>query len=116
MCRQKCFNVLKNDSVPIHYIFLRCVNSDKHYFRNSFVAYFFLQDAWVTGCLSLASDPESSVQIKLAQCAYELIISPSLSWSKGSVDGDSSSVANGLGWALCCKISSAGKVDRSDVF
>lgn len=77
---------------------------------------FLLQDAWVTGCLPLASDPESSVQIKLAQCAYELIISPSLSWSKGSVDGDSSSVANGLGWALCCKISSAGKVDRSDVF
>jgi hypothetical protein len=40
-----------------------------------------LQDAWVSGALPLASDPESSVQAKLAQCTHDLLIKNALSWA-----------------------------------
>lgn len=115
VCHQKRFDAFKKRYFSYLLYLIRGVKSDNLFFRTSFVAYIRLQDAWVTGCLSLASDPESSVQIKLAQCVFDLIISPSLSWSKGSANGDSDSVEKGLGWVLCCKISSAGKVERSDV-
>lgn len=69
----------------------------------------------MTGCLSMASDPESSVQIKLAQSVLDLIIIPSLSWAKKKAvcgDSDSSCVEKGLGWVLCCKISETGEIEK----
>jgi hypothetical protein len=72
------------------------------------------QDAWVTGCLPLATDAESSVQAKLAQCTYDLIINPSVAWAKkvqsssprlGRIVATSESE---LVWQLCNKISETG--------
>lgn len=40
-----------------------------------------LQDAWVAAVLPMVMDPESSCQIRAAQCVYELIIEKVLRWA-----------------------------------
>ena len=62
----------------------------------------------MTGCLSLATDPESSVQIKLASCVFDLIIAPAVAWAKNK-SKNADNVERELGWQLCCKISDTGK-------
>lgn len=75
-----------------------------------------LQDAWVTGALPLATDPESSVQQKLSQCCFDLIISNAVLWAKyhSSKDKDRGDVdvcdlGISLVWPLCARISETGR-------
>ena len=64
----------------------------------------------MSSCLSLVSDPESSVQHKAAQCTYDLIVHPSVTWAKWcSGSSPRVDVSMDLVWHLCCKISETGE-------
>jgi hypothetical protein len=70
-----------------------------------------LQDAWVTGALPLATDPESSIQQKLAQCSFDLLIANAVTWAKQYTSKDTgvSDLSISLVWNLCTRISETGR-------
>lgn len=71
-----------------------------------------LQQAWVVAALPLASDPESTVQVKVAACVHELLIQGSLLWvdshKKQTVLDESKRQACALAWGLLELIAKAG--------
>lgn len=72
----------------------------------------FLQDSWVTAVLPLIFDPEATVQQKVAQSVFSLVIDTSVAWvqhEKNPSNGvDVSHTLRSLGWVLCSKLVQAG--------
>jgi hypothetical protein len=81
-----------------------------------------LQEAWVAAALPLATDPESSVQQKLAQSAHELLVTKAFQWGKEKALADKAkrtdsrrrSINNDATksdlnvWRICDRIASTG--------
>lgn len=78
-----------------------------------------IQEAWIVSALPLASDAETSIQIKLASCAYDLLIEPAIEWEKtykslvkqnkvqhGEFD---LIIPSSISWLLCMKIVVSGR-------
>jgi hypothetical protein len=79
-----------------------------------------IQDAWVVSALPLASDAETTVQIKLASCAYNLLIEPAIEWEKTyktlvkqhkSQRGEFDLIIpSSISWILCMRIALSGRL------
>jgi hypothetical protein len=63
------------------------------------------------GALPLATDPESSIQQKLAQCSFDLLIANAVTWAKQYTSKDTgvSDLSISLVWNLCARISETGR-------
>jgi len=58
-----------------------------------------LVDAWLIGVLPLSADSEASVQLKTAQCCYDLLFTPLAQWAEGNDEGLQVNIEHPI-WAI----------------
>lgn len=71
----------------------------------------YLQDAWVTSVLPLMVDPEATVQQRVAQSLFRLVVDTCIAWwqsENGSIEGALPLALRSLGWVLVSKLVLAG--------
>jgi hypothetical protein len=62
-----------------------------------------LMDAWLIGVLPLAADTEASVQLKTAQCCYDMFFTPLAQWADSKEEGLHVNTDHPI-WAISCNI------------